>query len=65
MLPITNPMELRRFSRNSQSAQLTEDIHTRQFITLQDLKVLFFDPEYGSDIFLRNVGWLSTDYTTL
>jgi hypothetical protein len=25
---------------------------------------VFFDPEDGSDIFLRNVGWLSTDYTT-
>jgi hypothetical protein len=22
---------------------------------------LFFDPEDGSDMFLRNVGWLSTD----
>jgi hypothetical protein len=26
---------------------------------------LFFDPEEGSDIFLRNVGRLSTDYTAL
>jgi hypothetical protein len=26
---------------------------------------LFFDPEDGSDMFLRNVGWLSTDYKTL
>jgi hypothetical protein len=26
---------------------------------------LFFDPEDGDDIFLRNVGWLSTDYTAL
>jgi hypothetical protein len=26
---------------------------------------LFFDPEYGGDFFLRNVGWLSTDYTAL
>jgi hypothetical protein len=26
---------------------------------------LFFDPEDGGDIFLRNVVWLSTDYTTL
>jgi hypothetical protein len=24
---------------------------------------LFFDPEDGGDVFLRNVGWLSTDYT--
>jgi hypothetical protein len=24
---------------------------------------LFFDPEDGGDMFLRNVGWLSTDYT--
>jgi hypothetical protein len=24
---------------------------------------LFFDPIDGGDIFLRNVGWLSTDYT--
>jgi hypothetical protein len=24
---------------------------------------LFFDPENGGDMFLRNVGWLSTDYT--
>jgi hypothetical protein len=23
---------------------------------------LFFDPEYGGDLFLRNVGLLSTDY---
>jgi hypothetical protein len=26
---------------------------------------LFFDPEDGGDMFLRNVSWLSTDYTAL
>jgi hypothetical protein len=26
---------------------------------------LFFDTEGGGDVFLRNVGWLSTDYMTL
>jgi hypothetical protein len=26
---------------------------------------LFFDPEDGEDIFLRNVGWLSMDYAAL
>jgi hypothetical protein len=26
---------------------------------------LFFYPEDGGDMFLRNVGWLSTDYTAL
>jgi hypothetical protein len=26
---------------------------------------LFFDPDDGSDMFLRNVGWLSTDYAAL
>jgi hypothetical protein len=26
---------------------------------------LFFDPEDGGEIFLRNVGCLSTDYTAL
>jgi hypothetical protein len=26
---------------------------------------LFFDPEDGGDMFLRNVGWLSADYTAL
>jgi hypothetical protein len=26
---------------------------------------LVFDPEYGGYMFLRNVGWLSTDYTAL
>jgi hypothetical protein len=26
---------------------------------------LFFDPEEGGNMFLRNVGWLSTDYTAL
>jgi hypothetical protein len=26
---------------------------------------LFFDPEDGGDMFLRNVGWRSTDYTAL
>jgi hypothetical protein len=26
---------------------------------------LFSDPENGGDMFLRNVGWLSTDYTAL
>jgi hypothetical protein len=26
---------------------------------------LHFDPEDGGDMFLRNVGWLSTDYTAL
>jgi hypothetical protein len=29
------------------------------------LLVLFFNPEVGGDMFLRNVGWLSTDYTAL
>jgi hypothetical protein len=29
------------------------------------LLCLFFDPEDGGDMFLRIVGWLSTDYTTL
>jgi hypothetical protein len=26
---------------------------------------IFFNPEDGIDMFLRNVNWLSTDYTTL
>jgi hypothetical protein len=26
---------------------------------------LLFDPEDGGDVCLREVGWLSTDYTTL
>jgi hypothetical protein len=26
---------------------------------------LFFDPKDGDDMFLRNVGWLLTDYTAL
>jgi hypothetical protein len=26
---------------------------------------LFFSPEYGSHMVLRNVGWLSVDYTAL
>jgi hypothetical protein len=26
---------------------------------------LFLDPEDGGDMFLRNVGWLSSDYTAL
>jgi hypothetical protein len=26
---------------------------------------LFFDPEDGSDMLPRNVGWLSTEYTAL
>jgi hypothetical protein len=26
---------------------------------------LFFDPDDGGDMLLRNVGWLSTDYTAL
>jgi hypothetical protein len=29
------------------------------------LLCLLFDPEEGGDIFLRNVGWLSTGYTAL
>jgi hypothetical protein len=29
------------------------------------LLVLFFDPEGGSNAFLRNVAWPSTDYTAL
>jgi hypothetical protein len=29
------------------------------------LLTLFFDPEDGGDMFLINVGWLSTDYTAL
>jgi hypothetical protein len=27
--------------------------------------LLFFDPENGGDVFLRNVAWLSTDYMFL
>jgi hypothetical protein len=27
------------------------------------LLAVFFDPENGGDMFLRNIGWLSTDYT--
>jgi hypothetical protein len=26
---------------------------------------IFFDPEDGGDMFLRDVGWLSTDYMAL
>jgi hypothetical protein len=26
---------------------------------------LFFDRENGGDMFLRNIGWLSMDYTVL
>jgi hypothetical protein len=26
---------------------------------------LFFDPKDGGDMFLQNVGWLSTGYTAL
>jgi hypothetical protein len=26
-------------------------------------EIIFFDPEDGGDMFLRNVGWNSTDYT--
>jgi hypothetical protein len=26
---------------------------------------LFFDPKDGGEMFLQNVGWLSTDYTAL
>jgi hypothetical protein len=33
--------------------------------TLVSCSPYFFDPEDGGDIFLRNVGWHSTDYTTL
>jgi hypothetical protein len=29
------------------------------------LLALFFDPEDGGDVFLRNVWWLSTDYAAL
>jgi hypothetical protein len=29
------------------------------------LHAFFFDPEDGGDMFLRKVGWLSTDYTAL
>jgi hypothetical protein len=29
------------------------------------LLALFFGPEGGGDMFLRNVGWLSMDYTAL
>jgi hypothetical protein len=31
----------------------------------QNLLGLFFDPEDGGEMFLRNVGRLSTDYTAL
>jgi hypothetical protein len=26
---------------------------------------LFFDPEYGSDMFLQNINWISMDYMAL
>jgi hypothetical protein len=40
---------------------------SRAFYQLQAgfLLGLFFNPEDGDEIFLRNVGWLSTDYTKL
>jgi hypothetical protein len=30
-----------------------------------DTALFFLDPEDGGDMFLRNVGWLSTDYKAL
>jgi hypothetical protein len=29
------------------------------------LLAVFFDPEGGGDMFIRHIGWLSTDYTAL
>jgi hypothetical protein len=37
----------------------------RRIIQAGFLLGFVFDHEDGSDIFLRNVGWLSTDYTAL
>jgi hypothetical protein len=36
---------------------------TRTFACLLVCWTYFFDPEDGGDMFLRNVGWNSTDYT--
>jgi hypothetical protein len=41
-----------------------EDLRFSQRLLLHSgfLIGLFFDPEDGDDMFLRNIDWLSTDY---
>jgi hypothetical protein len=38
---------------------------TPLFATYFYTGILFFDPEEGGDMFTRNFGWLSADYTAL
>jgi hypothetical protein len=38
---------------------------TNKMLRADLLLGIFFDREDGADMFLRNAGWLSTDYTAL
>jgi hypothetical protein len=49
-IPISSPLTTRRFT-----VEVFDPASTR----------VFLDPKYGGEIFFRNVGWLSTDYTAL
>jgi hypothetical protein len=52
---------------NERFGEKNLQVASRTFFVLHNdfLLGLFFDPEDGGDIFLRNVGWVSAVYTAL
>jgi hypothetical protein len=55
----------RRLNFNGLHGVISQKIALTTWFHVGFLHGLFFDPKDGGDIFLRNVGWLSTDYTAL
>jgi hypothetical protein len=48
-----------------QDRRISQARNQREAGNKQSSDLLFFNPEDGGYLFLRNVGWLSTDYTAL
>jgi hypothetical protein len=44
---------------------VSTDVSEEHIVSIFRVEHIFFDPEDGGDMFLRNIGWHSTDYTVL